>query len=154
MSNNRNAQLYEQDFFEWSRTTAELVRSGQWESVDQESVAEEIESLGRSYRRELLSRLSLILAHRLKWDHQPEKRTPSWIHTIRTQRREILNLVKANPSLRPVIENPDFLQDAYESAVIHAAAETGILEYDFPKSCRYEPDSILFESFWDEDSRP
>ena len=36
-----NAELYEQDFFAWTQTTAALIRAGKWHEVDPASVAEE-----------------------------------------------------------------------------------------------------------------
>src|SRR5215510_7417093 len=52
-----NAELYEQDFYAWTQTTAALIRAGKWYDLDPEALAEEIESLGKSQHRELGSRL-------------------------------------------------------------------------------------------------
>jgi hypothetical protein len=43
-----NAELYEQDFFAWTQTTAALIRAGKWHDLDRETLAEEVESLGTS----------------------------------------------------------------------------------------------------------
>jgi hypothetical protein len=47
-----NAELYEQDFFAWTQTTAALIRAGKWHDLDRETLAEEVESLGTSQYRE------------------------------------------------------------------------------------------------------
>ena len=97
---NTNAELYEQDFFEWSQTTAALIRAGTWDDLDREALAEEIESLGKRDRRELGSRLQTLVMHLLKWGYQPAERSGSWRGTIRTARREITAVLDDSPSLR------------------------------------------------------
>ena len=62
-----NAELYEEDFYAWTQTTAALIREGKWHDLDREAVAEEIESLGKSDWRELASRIAVLLRHLLKW---------------------------------------------------------------------------------------
>jgi hypothetical protein len=83
-----NTDLYEQDFFQWTQTTAALIRQGKWHAVDAKCVAEELESLGKRDRRELASRLQVLVMHLLKWHYQPEGWVEghSWRGTIRTQR--------------------------------------------------------------------
>ena len=53
--------LYEQDFFAWANEQAALLRAGKLHDVDIENVAEEIESMGRSQKRELVNRLAVLL---------------------------------------------------------------------------------------------
>ena len=43
---------YEADFYQWSLEQARLLRSGEWKAVDVEHLAEEIEDMGKSLRRE------------------------------------------------------------------------------------------------------
>jgi hypothetical protein len=59
----RNAQLYEEDFFEWTQATAALIRAGKWYDLNPEALAEEVESLGKSDWRELGSRLDVLVMH-------------------------------------------------------------------------------------------
>ena len=68
--------LYDQDFYAWSREQAELLRAGELGQADIEHIAEEIESMGRTEKRELISRLEILLLHLLKWRYQPGKRQP------------------------------------------------------------------------------
>ena len=81
------APLYERDFFAWANQQASLLRAGQFTEADIEHIAEEIESMGRSEKRELLSRLAILLMHLLKWQAQPMLRGNSWQATIKVQRR-------------------------------------------------------------------
>ena len=75
--------LYEQDFYPWTLQQAELLRSRQLDCADLDNIAEEIESMGRSEKRELVSRLTVLLLHLLKWQHRPDFRGRSWRLTIR-----------------------------------------------------------------------
>src|SRR5271165_5719414 len=95
--------LYDRDFFAWSREQAELLRAGNLEQADIEHIAEEIDSMGRMEKRELTSRLSVLLLHLLKWRYQPETRGPSWEAHLRVQRNRLAEHLDDNPSLRPLL---------------------------------------------------
>nr|WP_245817371.1 DUF29 domain-containing protein [Hydrococcus rivularis] len=77
--------LYDRDFLMWLETTAQLLRQKKFEQLDLDNLIEEIESMARSEKRELYNRLTLLLTHLLKWKYQPDKRSNSWISTIREQ---------------------------------------------------------------------
>ena len=66
--------LYDHDFYAWSSQQAALLRAGKLAQADLETIAEEIESMGRTEKRELVSRLTALLLHLLKWQFQPKKR--------------------------------------------------------------------------------
>lgn len=80
---------YEQDVVAWAREQAALLRAGKFSAIDVEHIAEEIEDVGKSEQRELSSRMSVLLAHLLKWQYQPGRRGSSWQRTIREQRRAL-----------------------------------------------------------------
>ena len=63
----RNTVDYEKDFYAWTVEQARLLRSGELSEIDVENIAEEIESMGRSERREIGNRLTVLLSHLLKW---------------------------------------------------------------------------------------
>jgi hypothetical protein len=67
----RNSVDYEKDFYAWTVEQSRLLRSGELSSIDAANIAEEIESMGRSDRRELRSRLAVLAMHLLKWRYQP-----------------------------------------------------------------------------------
>jgi hypothetical protein len=100
-----NADLYEQDFFAWTHTTAALIRAGKWYDIAPETLADEVESLGARDQRELRRRLQRLVTHLLKWQYQPSARQTgySWQSTIRPQRQEIADLLGQSPSLRRTI---------------------------------------------------
>jgi hypothetical protein len=110
----RNAVDYEEDFYAWTVEQARLLRSGELSTLDAANLAEEVESIGRSDRRAIESRLTVLLAHLLKWQMQPGSRSTSWSGTIREQRRQIERLLRDSPSLRPGVAAA--LSGAYNDA--------------------------------------
>jgi len=141
----RNAAAYDEDFYAWTQEQARLLRTGQFSQIDVENVAEELESMGRSDKRELDSRLEVLLMHLLKWQVQPNLRPPSWRGTIREQRRRIEKLCRESPSLRPQV--PHLIPDAYVEAREKAVEETGLAEAAFPTECPFTPEQILADDF-------
>ena len=57
-----NQRLYDQDFYAWANEQAGLLRDGRFSEADMEHIAEEIESMGKTEKRELVSRLTLLAA--------------------------------------------------------------------------------------------
>ena len=141
----RNSALYDEDFYAWTREQARLLRAGELCALDIANIAEEIESLGRSDKREIDSRLSVLLAPLLKWQLQPERRSTGWSGTIREQRRRIEKLLQESPSPRPTV--PELLPEAYSEAREDAAEETGLPLSDFPEACPFTPAEVLSRSF-------
>ena len=78
--------LYNTDFHAWTREQAALLKSGRLAEIDMNHLIEEIESMGKNERRELKSRLVILIMHLLKWQIQPERQSNSWRATIETQR--------------------------------------------------------------------
>src|SRR5690348_30226 len=99
----RNSAAYDDDFYAWTQDQARLLRSGELSQLDVENLAEELESMGRSDRRELDSRLEVLLVHLLKWQVQTEFRSRSWSGTIREQRSRVEDLLNESPSLRRLV---------------------------------------------------
>ncbi|MSW82828.1 MAG: DUF29 family protein, partial [Actinobacteria bacterium] len=73
--------LYEADFYAWANQQAALLRRGKLSSADIAHIAEEIESMGKSEKRELINRLTVLLLQLLKWRFQPGLRGNSWRYT-------------------------------------------------------------------------
>ena len=141
-----SANLYDQDFYAWANEQAALLRAGKLGQADIEHIAEEIESMGKTEKRALVSRLTVLLLHLLKWQHQPGRRSTSWQATIRVQRRDLIRHLRDNPSLKAVI--PEAIADAYGDAVIEAASETGFPESTFPATCSWSFEQVMDETFW------
>jgi hypothetical protein len=98
-----NTRKYESDFYAWANEQATLLREGRFAEADVENIADEIESLGRSEKRDLVNRLAVLLAHLLKWQFQPVWRGKSWRLTIKEQRRRLSEHLDENPSLKPLV---------------------------------------------------
>lgn len=138
--------LYEIDFYAWTQEQAQLLRNQQWSKLDLPNLVEEIESLGKQQRQELRNRLSVLIAHLLKWQHQPEQRSRSWLSTIRVQRIDLYDLLEENPSLKPYLQ--EAIQRAYRKAVALAAGETNLPDNTFPSDCPYAFEQILSDRFY------
>jgi predicted RNase H-like nuclease len=138
--------LYETDFHAWTQRQAELLRAEEFEQIDWHNLIEEIEDLGSSIRREVASRLQLIIMHLLKWQFQPALRSPSWEATIAVQRIDLQEALDKNPSLRARLA--DFVIDAYPYAVKKAMIETKLPRRTFPETCPYTVEQLLAEEFW------
>lgn len=131
----RNQQSYEKDFYAWALHNAELIRLGRFNEVDLEHVAEELESMGKSDKRELINRLAILIAHLLKWQFQPGLRGNSWKYTIKEQRIKLLDLLADSPSLNHEVELK--LNHAYEQATVITLRETGLEESSLPLNCPF-----------------
>ena len=141
----RQRASYDHDFARWSAEQSALIRQGRFDEIDLENVAEEIESLGRSDRKEIRNRQEVLLRHLLKWEFQPRKRKAGWRSTIFEQRRQIKLLIKESPSLKgyPASE----IAWCYDLARMKAADESELPESAFPSECTYKASQILDEEF-------
>lgn len=148
----RTATPYDEDVYSWSQEQAAALRQAAASRVnlptpiDFLNVAEEIESLGISQLRELISRYTVLLAHLLKWRHQADQRSPSWRRTIRTQRTELARLLRLNPGLKA--KRAAELAGAFPAAREDAADETGLPLATFPTQCPFTPDEVEDQAFW------
>jgi len=138
--------LYDADFYSWTQQQAGLLKAGQFSDADVENIIEEIESMGRSEKRELESRLTVLLQHLLKWQYQPARRGRSWELTIKGQRLDFLKVLRENQGLKPKLSS--CLLDAYQLAVIRASEETGVDERVFPANCPWSFEEIAKSSFY------
>lgn len=146
----RNAERYEQDFYLWTQQQAALLREGKWQDLDYTNLAEEIESVGRSDKRELSNRLKVLVLHLLKWQYQPvgPEQGHSWEDTIWEQRGQITAILDDSPSLQR--EVPGRLPQQYLAARRKAIRDTRLPEGTFPPTCPWTPAQILNEDFWPE----
>jgi len=87
-----------------------------------------------------------LIGHLLKWEYQSQRRSRSWLATIRVQRRDTLRLLKDNPSLKSYLE--DVVSEAYENGRDLAMGETDLPEETFPVECPYSLTEILDNSFY------
>jgi hypothetical protein len=135
------AKLYEPDETAWLEESARLIRAGHFKELDYENLASYLEDMARRDRREIVSRLTVLIAHLLKWYYQPDHRTKSWELTVLHQRQELANALTG--TLRRHAEQS--ISKCYERAREWAEAETEIPEGQFPSECPFTLDQILTE---------
>ena len=141
-----NATLYDTDFHAWANEQASLLRAGKLTEADIGNIAEEIESMGRSEKRELVNRLNVLLVHLLKWRYQPLLRGASWRRTIEQQRIHLEDHLADNPSLKAKLD--DAVRSAWRHTRIDTEGETGIARDTFPPSCPFTFDQAMNPDFW------
>ena len=139
---------YEKDFYAWTQEQANLIRQGKFNEIDTLHIIDEIESMGRSEKRALKSRLAVLLMHLLKWQYQPTFRGVSWTITIRNQRWEIAELLEDNPSLQHWVT--DTMLDAYKQARLNAQTETALRLDTFPEECPWTVEQVVANEFFPE----
>ena len=113
--------LYERDFHAWTQDQARAIQRARdavaagrpndlssLQALDWDNLAEEIEALGRSERRELTSRIGTIIEHLTKLrDSTAVDPRRGWMETVRRERRETQALLRDSPSLARLV--PDII---------------------------------------------
>lgn len=139
---------HDQDFYGWTKEQSQLLSAGRFSEIDVAHLVEEIENMGARERRDLKSRLTVLLQHLLKWRFQPSHRSRSWRLTIQDQRRMIPDHLRDNPSLKTSLDI--LLAEAYELAKGKASDETDIPESQFPAACPWWLQQVLEPGFFPE----
>lgn len=98
--------------------------------------------MARRDRREVESRLAGLIAHLLKWEHQPGKCSGGWRATLETQRQELVRLLRSR-TLRNHALN--VLPEVYQDGVRQAAAETEVPLSRFPAECPFTVEQLESE---------
>lgn len=137
---------YQKDFYGWTQQQAFLLKAGRLNELDIVNLLEEIETMGRSEKRELDSRLTVLLVHLLKWQYQPVRRGKSWQLTIEGQRDNCFDVLEDNPSLKPQLN--DIMLRAYSKARTLAAKETGLDKSMFPLNNPWTLAQLLDSEFY------
>jgi hypothetical protein len=140
------SSLYDRDFYAWANEQAALLRAGKLDAADIEHIAEEIESMGRRERRELLIRLRVLLRHLLVWTRLTSGQCGSWRSAITGDRKEIEYFLRDSPSLAD--KPDDLVAEAYLRARLDAVIRTGLDEATFPAECPWSFAEMMDESFW------
>lgn len=135
-------ELHQKDEVAWMEAMADLVRQQRYEELDYTNLEAWLDEMAQRERREVKSRLTVLLTHLLKTDFQPENASRSWQVTILNQRQELDELLDSSV-LRTYAETS--LPSAYANAVKRAALETGLPETAFPAACPYSLTQALDE---------
>jgi hypothetical protein len=136
------SQLYETDETAWLEQMSKLINERRYEELDYQHLSEFLLDMAKRDRREVLHRLTTLLAHLLKWEHQPRKRSRSWESTIMMQRDELQDLLESQTLANYAHE---ILPKAYGRAMKMAATETGLAPARFPPECPFSLDDVLSE---------
>lgn len=146
--------LYQTDYAAWANRTAELLRGGRFAELDLEHLLDELGDMGKSERRELESRLLILLAHLLKWQYQHpllserwgEFDGRSWRGTIVEQRKQLALLMRQAPGLKSLLS--ESILRIYPDAVDLASKETDLPPETFPRACPYGVTQLLDDQFY------
>jgi hypothetical protein len=138
--------LYERDFHAWLKDQAAKLRARSHNELDWDNLAEEIDSVGGSERREIRSRLARLVQHLLKWQFQPGRRSESWRITIGEQRTFIPDVIEDSPSLKGF--PAEIFEKAYAAGRRDVISETGMLAKIFPVEPPFTVDQALDPKFW------
>ncbi len=132
----QNYPAYEADYAAWLTAQVGVLRSGQFRELDLENLIDEVESLGRSDFNGFVSAFEILIAHMLKWDHQPSYRTNGWIASIDEHRSRIEHDLVDSPSYQSRVD--DAIARAYRPGRALAARETRLDLRAFPMTCPFD----------------
>jgi len=135
------ADLYEADEVAWLDAMVELLRRGEHSELDYSHLQECLSDMAIRERREVRSRLGVLLVHVLKWNYRPNRRTRSWALTILEQQDQLENTFDESAVLRNHAEG--ILDDVYNRVLKQAAVATDRPQKSFPPKCPYTLDELL-----------
>jgi hypothetical protein len=136
---------HETDFLVWTSAQIELLRTKQFDRIDLDNIIEELESMARAEKHELEHRIERLITYLLKCELQPGQISGSWLGTIREQRYRIAKLLKAMPSMKPLLDS--YIATAYDHAAARAADETHLPRSAFPATMPFSKDQLLEEDY-------
>ena len=146
---NQQQSLYESDLNLWLERTIDQLKVGDLDNLDIANLIEELEGLAGRDRRELKSRLRILLEHILKRCYVPMPREfNGWERTIREQRRQIRDLLKQSPSLKNIwLTN---FTESFTDALDEVRQEEGYKAINFPNTWQFSHDieAVLNIDFW------
>ena len=136
--------LYDEDFYVWTESQAELLRQRQFEALDLDNLIEEVEALGRAEKSGVLNNASVVIEHLLKLQHSPaQEPRNTWRASVREHRRRLHR--DLTPRLRQILdaELPTLYAEIRDDTAAllrdygeHAAADA------LPETCPYTLDQI------------
>lgn len=137
---------YEQDFYSWIHKNIEILKQRKFSELDVDILIDELESMAKRDIRELVSRFMILIAHLLKWQFQPTRRSSSWNGSICEQRIRIIKQLKESPSLKNQLT--EAVKAAYPDALELAMKETHLAVTVFPNECPYLIEQLLDKNFY------
>ena len=129
------------DVHAWATRQSHLLRQRRFAELDRSKLADEIADVARRDYLRLRRALMQILQHLLKWDHQPERRSRSWVLSIAEHRERVKLLLAEHPSLAG--RRSEALQAAYRLGRIAALRDTGLPEHILPEINSYAWEIVM-----------
>jgi len=149
--------LYEKDFYKWIIENVELLKNKEFDLVDWDNVIEELQSMGISEFRSVISFMAIILEHLYKWENfrGNENMGNILVRSILSSRNQIYDLFEESPSLKNKVKEE--IELAWKSAdrrllnwfkypenkhLAHKYFKRKPTEKDFPEKCPYTSNHI------------
>ena len=132
---------HDADFLVWTSAQIALLRARQFDRLVLENIIEELESMARAEKHELEHRTERLITHLLKCEQQPGQISGGWLGTIREQRYRIAKLLKAMPSMKPLLDQ--YITLAYDHAAARAADETHLPRSALPATIPFTKEQLL-----------
>ena len=136
--------LYDTDFYLWIQHTVEALKQQDWDRVDWDNLIEEVESMGRSEKRELKSRLLVILEHLLKlmfWESEKPQNARGWRNMVIEQRNQVDLILEDSPSLKPWLT--ESFVESYGKARQQTLQKYGLPVDRFPTQPPFSLEDVL-----------
>lgn len=143
-----NKTLYGQDFYLWIQTTIQHLQERNLEQLDIENLIEEIDSMGRSEKKELKTRLVVLIEHLLKlqyWIEEKDDNARGWRNTVVEQRRQITYTLADSPSLKAILN--DVFLPCYQDAKKDTINKYQLPSNLFPEEPPFSLDQVLNADF-------
>ncbi|HBC42704.1 MAG TPA: DUF29 domain-containing protein [Pseudanabaena sp.] len=140
--------LHETDFYGWTMQQSKLLALGKLDGLDIANLVEKIESLGKQKQQELSNQLGVLIGHFLKWQYQPQKRSPNWQVTIQLQRTEIQDVLADSLGLKSYLDKA--LPRGFRFGLALVLSEPPIKKNLLPNECSYGFEQLLDLSFPDD----
>jgi hypothetical protein len=147
-SSDSKTSLYDQDFYLWIEQTVQALKNRDLNRLDWDNLIEEVESMGRSEKRELRSRLLVVIEHLLKimfWESEKSQNLRSWRNTVLEQQYQIELLLVDSPSLKPMLQ--DIFADSYAKARLQTLRKCALPETLFPTEPPFSLEQVLDSDF-------
>jgi hypothetical protein len=139
--------LYDCDYLLWTEETVAKLKARDFDHVDIENLIEEIESLGRSEKKEIKSRLTVLLEHLMKrmYVDMPDC-FGGWVNTIYTQRNDIELTMMDSPSLKSLWD--ESFDVAFKLALRTVRKQYKSVKFSDSWQFNRDIDTILNIDFW------
>lgn len=141
------SQLYDRDLARWYAQTLTQLKAGDLDSLDVAHLIEEIEGLAARDRREIKTRLKVLLAHLLKRVYVPlPDNYRGWENTIDEQREQLQDLLDQSPSLKTYFE--DVFAESWQRALKQVRNDYPKVQFPDVWPGDRTVESILTKALW------